>query len=167
MNRRDASNMTPRHLKIRQFKLTDLAATYAVFFTAVRQGAAEFYSLHDREAWAGSPKPPDNWVARLSDQDTRVAELEGRVVGFMSLMRSGHIDMAFVLPEMMGTGVSARLYKTLEDAAYTAGLDRLTTDASFLAKSFFTKQGWEVLAPQTVLCNGRKIKNFQMEKQLS
>ncbi len=167
MGPRRASNVSPRHLRIRQFKLADLAATYAVFFTAVRQGAAEFYSLHDREAWAGSPNPPENWVQRLSDQDTRVAEMEGRVVGFMSLMPTGHLDMAFVLPDQMGTGVAARLYKALEDAAYSAGLTKLTTDASYLAKSFFTKQGWRVLSPQTVLCNGREIKNFQMEKRLS
>lgn len=103
----------------------------------------------------------------MSEQITHVAETEGRIVGFMSLTKAGRLDMAFVLPKMMGTGVSDRLYAAQEQAARDLKLTRLTTDASHLARSFFLKHGWTVLAAQKARTNGHDLENFSMEKNLS
>ncbi|NNK77410.1 MAG: GNAT family N-acetyltransferase [Litoreibacter sp.] len=154
-------------MKLRRFCDRDAKATYDIFFTSVRKGTAEHYSLRQREAWAGSSVQPENWCRRLGSQHTLVAEMEGRIVGFMSLKESGFLDLAFVFPNTMGTRVSDRLYEALEEWAREQKLEKLTTNASHLARSFLARYGWEVVKAQTVMSNGREIENFQMEKLLT
>ena len=169
-------NTRPGHLKLRRFRPADATPTYNVFYDAVHKGTQAHYTDRDRAAWAASATAPGNWGARMGGQITHVAETEGRIVGFMSLRpgaddengaeRAGHLDMAFVLPRVMGTGVAAELYTAQESAARELGITRLSTDASHLAKPFFLRQGWEVLRAQKARSNGHDIENFAMEKQL-
>ncbi|GFE65754.1 GNAT family N-acetyltransferase [Litoreibacter roseus] len=156
-----------RHVALRTFRPTDSSATYKVFFEAVRRGAATLYSEADLAAWAASEKVPERWGERLSLHHTLIAEREGRIIGFMSIAKNGYLDMAYVLPSFMGQGVAEKLYTALENWARAAKIDHLTTEASHLARSFFARQGWTTLTPQTVHRNGRDILNFRMEKHLS
>ena len=162
---------SPRHVTLRLFRQGDAAATYNLFYDAVHQGARAHYSARERQAWAGSERMPAGWCDRLATQHTVLAEMEGRVAGFMSLSQTddgtGHIDMAFVLPKLMGTGIAGRLYLRQEAYATGRGLTRLTVDASRVARSFFAKQGWRVIAPRFVHRDGQQIENFQMEKLLN
>lgn len=160
-------NSRPGNIVLRRFRDTDAAATHHVFYDSVHLGTTEFYTPRDRAAWAACDAPPEGWAARMSSQVTHVAETSGRIVGFMSLTKTGHLDMAFVLPKVMGTGVADRLYAAQENAARDLKLPRLTTDASHLARSFFLKHGWTVLAAQKARTNGHDIENFAMEKVLT
>ena len=161
------SGASPRHVRLRRFSDRDAKATYDIFFTAVRKGTAEHYSQFEREAWAGSSVQPENWQKRLSSQHTEVAEIEGRLVGFMSMKETGFLDLAFVLPNAMGAGVGGQIYAALEDWARESKLTKLTTHASHLLRPFLIKRGWQVVKAQTVLSNGREIENFLMEKALA
>lgn len=167
MGPRRIQNTRPGHLILRRFRPADRTATYRVFYDAVHLGTGEHYSPRDRAAWAACEQAPDNWTARLSGQITHVIESEGRIGGFMSLTRAGHLDMAFVLPHLMGTGVADRLYAAQESAARDLGLERITTEASHLARSFFLRHGWTELGAQKARSNGHDIENFAMEKHLA
>lgn len=160
-------NSRPRQLTLRRFRKTDALATFNVFYDAVHHGTGAHYSDRDRAAWAASDQPSDGWADRMNTQITHVAETEGRIIGFMSLRDDGYLDMAFVLPHVMGTGVSDRLYEAQESAALSLKLTTLTTDASHLARPFFLRHGWTVLASQTSRTNGHDIENFAMQKLLS
>lgn len=151
---------------VRRFRPMDSQACHRVFFDAVHGGTQEFYSDIERIAWAPHEGAPETWTNRLDRNETVVAEAEGRLIGFMSLTQGGHLDLAFVTPLAMGTGVAGRLYDALEDWAHKQSLPVLTTDASHLAKRFFGKRGWAVLCEQTALSNGHAIVNFRMEKPL-
>ncbi|MEM9434834.1 MAG: GNAT family N-acetyltransferase [Pseudomonadota bacterium] len=161
------SSVATGHCKLRKFTPRDSKATYKVFYKSVREGTSKYYSQAERLAWAGSQVAPADWAQRLDTQETLVAEMEGRIVGFMSLRLDGYLDMAYVLPNLMGSGIAKTLFKKLEAQAIAAGLTRLTTDASYLARSFFLSLGWNVLSPQMVRCNGCEIQNFRMEKRIS
>jgi putative acetyltransferase len=97
-----------------------------------------------------------------------VAERDGVPVGFMSLdLARGYLDLAFVLPQVMGQGVADALYAVLEARARAEGLARLTTEASALARPFFARNGWALIREQQVERRGVALHNAVMEKTLS
>lgn len=151
---------------IRPYTQHDAHATFAVFYAAVRDGAKARYTARQRAAWAQSSVMPESWPDRLGSATTFVAEDAGKIIGFMSLLETGHIDMAYVAPEQMGNGTASDLYDAIEHHARKSGLTKLTTEASHLAKPFFGKQGWQIDAAQTVIRNGIEIPNFRMFKTL-
>ena len=54
----------------------------------------------------------------------------------------------------------------LESRARGSGLNRLTTDASELARSFFMRNGWQLVARQEIERAGISLHNYRMEKLL-
>jgi putative acetyltransferase len=129
---------------IRAYRPEDRAAKALVFYRAVREGAAACYTEAQCAHWAPSPDPDLTKPDRQLDQWTWVAEQDGRMTGFMSLAHDGLLDMAFVVPEVMGTGTAAALYEVLIAKARAEGLARLTVDASIFSHGFLTKRGWQV-----------------------
>jgi putative acetyltransferase len=91
-----------KNLRVREFVDDDVNATAQVFFDAVRLGAAEYYDERQRMAWAEKVPDTDEWRERLQSQHSFVAQLNTRLVGFMTLDGDGHIDLAFVVPDLIG-----------------------------------------------------------------
>lgn len=154
-------------LTIRSYRPSDADALARVFFRAVHEGAAARYSAEERTAWL--PEPPDgpDWHARLAHAECVVAETAEGPVGFMSLvMPERLIDLAFVLPKVMGSGVAARLYAVVEGRARAAGIAELTTEASLLAQPFFARQGWSLVRHQRIERAGVVLRNAVMTKRL-
>lgn len=160
------TSRSTRHLTSRQYQRTDAQATYDVFYDAVHTGAADHYTRRERAAWVNSKVMPRSWVEKLADQFTRVALSEGRIVGFMSIETSGYLDMAYVLPSVMGQGVAERLYGEIETWARDQLIPLLSVQASHLARPFFQRHGWRLIGEQSVLRNGSELTNFEMDKQL-
>ena len=127
--------------QIRPYAADDREAISLVFYRAVREGSAAFYSEAERAVWAPSPMAGDR-PDKLLEQWAWVAEQDGAVTGFISLCKDGELDMLFVLPEMMGDGTAAQLYDTLLHKAREVGLPRLTVRASDLSHRFLTRRGW-------------------------
>jgi putative acetyltransferase len=149
-------------LTIRPYVPEDRPACAGVFYRAVREGAAAFYDEDQRAAWAPSPDPDAHAPDKLLDQWCWVAQRGDRIVGFMSLDRTGYLDMAFVLPEEMGRGTSTALYGALMAQARTARLTRLTVTASHLARRFFQKKGWRISWMQNLVADGQVYEVFRM-----
>lgn len=154
-------------LTLRDFRPEDAADVAQLFFDAVHLGTGAHYTPEQQTAWAGpAPRPPEIWAARLSGQVCKLAIQQGAVVGFMSLEPQGRIDLAYVAPHVVGSGVAWRLYQALEAEARRRGLMGLRTEASLSARPFFERQGWQVEAEQEVERDGISLRNFRMSKQL-
>lgn len=148
---------------VRNFNARDAEQTADVFFEAVRFGAKNFYDEEQRKAWAPQKPELNKWRTRLAEQAVKVAILDEAVIGFMTLDPNGKIDLAFVTPDAMGKGISAKLYDAILKEAQTAGLKTLHTEASYLAKQFFQKCGWQVIQQQTVSRESVELTNFLMK----
>lgn len=159
-------NIMGDEIQIRQFRNEDAEAAAQIFYDAVHIGATEFYDEAQRSAWAVEVPNSDAWRDRLNAQITFVATSDKQLVGYMTLADDGYIDLAFVRPDRIGTGVAKALYNAVETKAIEFGASRLYSEASFLAKRFFERQGWSVLKQQTIERHGIKLTNFVMEKQL-
>ncbi len=153
-------------MEVRSYRAEDAAALGRVYHRAVRDGASARYGQAQVEAW--SPQVPGGpaWAERLAAADTVVAvEGEDRI-GFINVDASGYLDLAFVLPEVMGQGVSDMLYAVLESRARARGTRKLTTQASLLAEPFFARHGWRLVRRQEVEMGGVVLRNAWMEKPL-
>ena len=156
-------------IRVRPYRPADALPLRQVFWRAVQEGAASAYDQRQRDAWARAPEAPPDWPDRLGRQITLVAEAtegDASPVGFMTLGHDGHLDLAFVLPEAMGGGAAAALHDRLLAEAAARGMDRLTTEASHLARRFLLKQGWTELAAQEVEIGGVRLVNFRMAKRV-
>lgn len=157
----------PPGLRIRPGRPGDGPGAAKVFHAAVHEGARRHYTKDERAAW--SPAPPEGaaWEARLLSGTCLVAtDWRGRVQGFMTLGRDGYLDYAYVAPRWMGRGVADTLYARIEVQARVDGLPQLSTEASHLARAFFTRHGWYTDARQAVIRHGVAIANFRMSKFL-
>ncbi len=132
-----------RHL-IRRFRTDDAAAARAVFYAAVRIGAAGHYTEAELAEWAPSPEMSDDWGPWLDRHITLVSETGGRVTGFMMLEADGYLNMAFVLPEYRRSGLADALYDAILAEARTRAMPRLTVWASRLAQRFLARRGWQI-----------------------
>ena len=154
-------------VSVRRFRDEDAGATARIFCDAVHQGAARHYDEAQRRAWApGIPDLPA-WRDRLGAQAVFVAERQHSVVGFMTLRPDGCIDLAFVAPDAMGTGVARQLYDAILREAARQRMPTLHTHASHLARPFFERQGWTMVREQTVQRDGVSLTNFFMEISLT
>jgi putative acetyltransferase len=90
-----------------------------------------------------------------------------RVVGYIDLEASGHIDHLFCAPEVVGHGVASQLCDATEAAAREQGIIRLFVEASEPARRLFERRGFEVLERQELIRHGVAIHNYRMEKVLA
>ena len=153
-------------MEVRSFQQADAGPLGVVFHRAVREGASHRYDPAQVAAWAPEVSSGPGWEARLSEADTVVAVEGDDRLGFMNVDDNGYLDLAFVLPERMGQGVSDLLYAVLECRARARGIERLTTQASLLAEPFFARHGWRIVRRQEVEMGGVVLKNAWMEKPL-
>lgn len=153
-------------VKVRDFVDADAAALGQLMYDAVRQGTVDFYDAAQRAAWMPQPRSGAAWLQRLQTPQTWVAEDEQGFAGFMTLADDGYIDLAYVRPDAMGTGVAQALYAVLEQEALSRRYQRLYSEASHLAQRFFTRQGWQLVKTQTLVSNEVAMQNHQMEKRL-
>lgn len=154
-------------MEVRSYQDGDAEPLGQVFHRAVREGATARYDARQVEAWSPQAPSDTKWAERLAAADTVVASEDNRLVGFMSLNPDGYLDLAFVLPDVMGQGVADLLYAVLETRARGRGIVHLTTQASLLAEPFFAKHGWSVSRRQEVEIREAILKNAWMEKELT
>ncbi len=151
---------------IRPLQPGEEAACYAVYRDAVRIGAAPEYTVEERLAWVPSDEMPDWWPGRLKSSAVWVSERQNALDGFLTFRDDGHLDLFFVRPEVKGDGTASALYDEMIAHARDAGLTRLTTFASHLARRFLERRNWQVTDTQQVERSGVMLVRFAMETTL-
>ncbi len=139
---------------IRPYRPADRAAAAFVFYRAVREGAAAHYPAAELAAWASSPEPDRQRPDKLDSQWCYVAEDDGRMTGFFSMDETGYLDMAFVIPEVMGDGTAAALYDTVMTRARSAGLTHFTVRAAHQSSRFLSRRDWHLDRMETFTEDG-------------
>ena len=154
-------------IELRKFEINDAAAAVQLYFDSIHHGTGSHYDAAQRQAWA--PEVPNTaaWGERLAKNITLMAVDAQGLAGFLSLQHDGHLDLAFVRPDLIGQGVAKKLYLRIEENARAIGLTALNTDASDLAKPFFERQGWQVVATQHPVRSGVQLTNYRMTKVLA
>jgi len=131
---------------IRPYRDGDAPGLRRVFADAVLIGAAGRYSAAELRDWLPDPAMPPDWPDWLAESITIVATTPPRLTGFFLLEREGYLNMAFVAPDRMGSGLAGRLHDAILAEARALPLRDLTTLASRYSLGFFRRRGW-TLAP--------------------
>ena len=144
-------------MQIRLFSPKDTAQVATVFDASVMKGAQEYYSLTERLAWAqhqGEARSESYWLTKLENTTTWVAEEGGNLVGFINLKPCpdteldslvAEVDCLFVHPDYSRAGVATHLYLALLEESKNRGFKRLTVEASYQARPFFEKHGFNCI----------------------
>jgi putative acetyltransferase len=138
-----------------------------IFRASIEGLTDDDYSAAQQDAWAAAAEDEETFGARLSNQLTLIATMEGSSVGFVSLAGKEQIDMLYVHPAVAGQGVGSMLVDALEKLAAARGTARLQADASDTAKPFFEHRGYVAQQRNTVSCGGEWLANTTMEKKLA
>lgn len=147
-------------MKIRKYKDDDCELVSKLFYETVHSVNAKDYSAKQLTAWANSPERLQISRNDLLNQNTLIAEIDGVIVGFGSIDKSGYLDLLFVHKDYQNMGVATALCNELEK-----GFPVINTFASITAKPFFENRGYTVIKQQEVKRFGVKLKNFKMQKK--
>ena len=122
--------------KLRAYEPRDLSALLDVWEAASRVGhpflPAEFLAQERRNI-------PDVY---LPNSETWVAEVEGRVVGFLALL-GNEVGALFVTPERHGDGVGHALMEHARDLR--GGLTVEVFERNAIGRAFYARQGFELV----------------------
>jgi putative acetyltransferase len=152
---------------LRPYLPTDAALLAEIFRASVTELAADDYNEAQQAAWAASADDEAAFAARLADELTLVATIDGEPVGFAALKDGKEIDMLYVHPAVAGRGVGAMLCDALEKLAAARGATKISADASDTALGFFQHRGFVAQRRNTVPKNGEWLANTTVEKPLT
>ena len=145
--------MTPS--RVRAYAPADAGALALIFHRAVQEGAATVYDQAQRDGWSPALIETAAYARRLDGLRTLVAvDAAGRPIGFLTFDPADHIDLLFVAPERIGSGVAFALYRAAVAEARARGIARLTVEASAQSHAFFLRQGWHETGERIVRGQG-------------
>jgi putative acetyltransferase len=152
--------------KLRPYLPQDAPLLAEIFRASIEELTEDDYSVAQQEAWASAADNEKKFAARLADNLTLIATLEGMPVGFISLKDNRDIDLLYVHPTVAGQGVGAMLCDAVEKLAAARGAAHLTVDASDSAREFFQRRGFAPEQRNAVSVGGEWLANTTMKKQL-
>ncbi|CAJ0809703.1 GNAT family N-acetyltransferase [Ralstonia flaminis] len=147
---------------IRAFEPGDELALHAIFHSAVHEIAAGRYSPEQIEAWAPVDYDTAQWAERIRRIEPFVAEIDGQPVGYADLQVNGYIDHFFVAAAHARQGVGQRLMNHILNLAAQRRQPRVQAHVSLCAEAFFARNGFAVMARQTVMVRGVPLANALM-----
>ncbi len=155
--------------RIRPYHPNDAPALLALFRDTIRRVNIHDYSPEQIQAWASDDIDLTQWTARFADRFAVVAEAGDplSLAGFTELEPDGHIDRFYVSADHQRRGIGRALMVTVFQEADRQHIPRLFTEASITARPFFESQGFEIIAPQTVVVRDVEFRNYRMSRNLN
>lgn len=135
-----------------------------VFYTSIRMSCVKDYNNKQLEAWAPEVYDKIKWAARMKSIHPFIARLDGKIVGYTDLQKSGYIDHFFVHGAYQGRGIGAALMSKI--FSQSAELKTLHSQVSITAKPFFIGHGFEVIKAQEVRVKNVQLTNYAMQYRL-
>lgn len=151
---------------VRDYRVSDARALTDIFHGTIHSVGLERYTPEQAQVWAPLPVDYELWQKRLDDLPPFVAEIEGTIVGFITLEPDGHIHWTYTHQDYQRRGVAGTLYNHLESVARVQGQKRLYVEASRFAQPFFAKRGFTILSEEELERDGQRLCYWSMEKLL-
>ena len=150
---------------LRPYLPADAKRCAEIFRLSIEELAADDYDEAQREAWASRADDEAAFGAKLAGALTLIATIDGAIAGFASL-KGGEIDMLFVDPEFARQGAGRTLVEALSKLAQARGAQRLTAEASDVARPLFERLGFVAQKRNLIGVGDQWLANTTMTKSL-
>ena len=157
---------------IRPFRKSDAEALAALTLAAIRSVGSQRYSDAQVDAWASRHPEPQRFLDRHAQGHAIfvAADADDEAIAYALLEPDGHLDMLYCHPDHTRKGLGDELLAHSEQHARSAGLNRLYTEASELARPAFERAGYELVERRDFTIEHASesvpIHNYAMEKSL-
>lgn len=151
---------------IRRFQLGDEPALFRVFHSAVHTIASEHYTEAEVNAWAPDDLDPEAWATRIRGIDPFVAEVDGVIVGYADVQKTGYIDHFFVSGSHSRMGIGSALMDALHQEAGRLALPEIWSHVSRAAQPFFAGVGFQKVEDRVTKVRGVELSHAFMRKGL-
>lgn len=129
-------------MQIRKATPEDAYAIWLVHTRSIRELCRADYTPEQIEGWAG-PKKPEHYPERIRRDPTFVAEIAGKIVGFVRFNREkSELSTIYVDPAAARQGVGTALMQTAVSQAQQMGLTYFWLHASLTAVPFYQAMGF-------------------------
>jgi len=149
---------------LREYKPSDCPFMSKLFYDTVHTVNARDYTNEQLDVWATGAVDLEKWDRSFLEHDTLVAEIDGEIVGFADMDKTGYLDRLYVHKDFQGMGIATALLYELERRAQKTNLSYIETYASITAKPFFEKQGYTAAIENKVIRNNITLINYKMTK---
>lgn len=147
-------------MQIRPYKSADCAELVQLFQNTVHAINALDYSQEQVDAWANGKVDLQLWDKSLLEHYSLVAVIDGRIVGFGDIDKTGYLDRLYVHAAYQGQGIATALCDALESAVE----GDILTRSSITARPFFEKRGYKLVQAQKVERRGVTLQSYIMLK---
>lgn len=152
---------------LRALTEADIPEIQELFRNTVLNVNIRDYTEEEVNDWASCMKD-ENVVKELLDANCFIAAIDGnsKIIGFSSMNEEGYMHSMFVHKDWQGRGVATQLLSEVENKAREYGVSVITSDVSLTARTFFERNGYEVIRIQRQRANRLEMANFLMKKAL-
>lgn len=132
---------------IRPFRADDAEAIAALTLAAIRVTGLRAYSPEQVTAWSARHPGPQRFIKRAAGGAMILVAVDpdDHPVAYALIEPDGHLDMLYCHPDHTGRGLGLALLAEAEAQACSAGIARLFTEASELARPVFERAGYALL----------------------
>ena len=152
-------------MEVRRFEKGEEAEIWSIFYNTIHHINSSHYSPDQINAWAPDDLAEDIWTRKIQEISPYVAVLNGKIVGYADLQKSGYIDHFFCHYEHQRKGVGSTLFSFLEAEATQLGVTEFSADVSITARPFFESKGFSILKQQLISLRGQELINFKMVRK--
>lgn len=169
-------------IRLRKAETEDITGMRELFRGTVLKVNAADYTKEETEDWAACGEDLTHWKKLMEGLYFVVAEVvegksnravpdartrEEEMVGFASISEEGYLHSMFVHQGFQGCGVATALLREMEDYAYSRGVEKIWSEVSITARSFFDGEGYEVVKEQRRKAKQMELVNFVMQKKVT
>ena len=134
--------MTPRYaFTFRSARQGDGAAVFEITQLSVDGLAPQHYTPEQIAGWMGQ-RTPTFYEDLISRGNLVVAELEGRLVGFVDA-EAGEVTRLFILPDVAGAGLGKQLLAIGIAKARTGHAGPIKLESTINAEGFYRRHGFK------------------------
>lgn len=152
---------------VRPLSENDIDDMRELFRSTVLSVNRKDYTEAETRDWASCGEGSGHWKSLLEENSFEGAfDSCGRLIGFASMDRNGHLHSMFVHRDWQGRGVATLLLRRVENLAREYGAEIIFAEVSITARPFFERRGFRVVREQLARAKELCMTNFVMEKSL-
>lgn len=152
---------------IRQATYDDILELKNLYQGTVLTINRQDYSQEEVDDWASCGNDPSRWKELIQTLYFIVAVNHlSQIVGFSSITPQGYLHSMFIHKDFQSKGIATMLLKEIERYAKSQEIDKITSEVSITARSFFEKWGYKVELEQRRRANNLCLTNYWMTKNL-